>query len=78
MARNPDPVSRHDHRRPELVAIILGVARRIRWLGVGMVACFFVLFLQLNNLQVVKAHQYATFLAKPHVLAARRRPSPEA
>ena len=43
------------------MAIILGVARRIRWLGVGVVACFFVLFLQLNNLQVVKAHQYANF-----------------
>ncbi|HVC70498.1 MAG TPA: penicillin-binding transpeptidase domain-containing protein [Acidimicrobiales bacterium] len=35
------------------------MAPRIRWLGVGMVLCFVVLFLQLNNIQVVKAHQYA-------------------
>jgi peptidoglycan glycosyltransferase len=43
------------------------VARRIRWLGVGMVLCFFVLFLQLNNVQVVKAHQYATSSDNPAV-----------
>jgi hypothetical protein len=27
------------------------MARRIRWLGVGMVICFFILFLQLNNIR---------------------------
>ena len=43
------------------------MARRIRWLGVGMVLCFFALFLQLNNVQVVKAHQYATNPANPQV-----------
>src|SRR5450432_3142463 len=35
------------------------MAGRIRWLGLGMVLCFFVLFLQLNNIQVLKANQYA-------------------
>jgi peptidoglycan glycosyltransferase len=36
------------------------VPRRIRWLGLVILACFVVLFLQLNNLQVLKAQQYAT------------------
>jgi peptidoglycan glycosyltransferase len=48
------------------------MARRIRWLGVGMVLCFFVLFLQLNNVEVVKAHQYATNAQNPTVLAQSR------
>jgi len=38
---------------------------RIRWLGVVIVLCFVVLFLQLNNLQVVKAKQYATASDNP-------------
>ncbi|HLX89627.1 MAG TPA: penicillin-binding transpeptidase domain-containing protein, partial [Acidimicrobiales bacterium] len=36
------------------------MARRIRIMGLVMVLCFFVLFLQLNNLQVLRAHTYAT------------------
>jgi len=36
------------------------MARRIGWLGAFMVLCFVVLFVQLNNVQVVKAHQYST------------------
>ena len=46
------------------------MARRIRWLGIGMVLCFFLLFLQLNNIQVVKAHQYATAAGNPVVQRA--------
>ncbi len=50
------------------------MARRIRWLGVGMVICFFILFLQLNNIQVVKAHQYATDPNNPAVKAQSQQP----
>lgn len=45
------------------------MATRIRILGMAMVLCFVVLFLQLNNLQVVKAHQYASDPANPAVIA---------
>jgi peptidoglycan glycosyltransferase len=45
------------------------MAGRIRWLGVGMVLCFLVLFLQLNNVQVVNAHQYASDPRNPAVIA---------
>jgi len=47
------------------------MARRIRWLGVGMTLCFVLLFLQLNDIQVVKAHQYANDPDNPTVIAAR-------
>jgi len=47
------------------------MAGRIRWLGVGMVVCFFALFLQLNNVQVKNAHKYATDPSNPSVVAAR-------
>jgi peptidoglycan glycosyltransferase len=47
------------------------MARRIRWLGVGMTLCFVLLFLQLNNIQVVKAHQYANDPNNPTKIAAR-------
>lgn len=47
------------------------MARRIRWLGLVMVACFVLLFLQLNNIQVVKAHQYANAPNNPQVIAAK-------
>lgn len=47
------------------------MARRIRWLGLIMLACFVVLFLQLNDIQVVKAHQYANNPNNPQVQAAR-------
>src|ERR1700723_1451679 len=50
------------------------MARRIRWLGVGMVLCFFLLFLQLNNIQVVKAHQYATDPRNPEIMAQSQQP----
>jgi penicillin-binding protein A len=50
------------------------MAGRIRWLGVGMVLCFLVLFLQLNNIQVVKAHEYATNANNPAVKAAAQQP----
>jgi peptidoglycan glycosyltransferase len=50
------------------------VTGRIRWLGVGMLLCFFILFLQLNNIQVVKAHQYATDPHNPTVIAQLQQP----
>jgi penicillin-binding protein A len=43
------------------------MARRIRWLGVAMAVCFVALFLQLNNIQVVKAHQYSTASNNPQI-----------
>jgi peptidoglycan glycosyltransferase len=36
-----------------------------------MVACFVLLFLQLNNLEVVKAHQYANASGNPQVIVAK-------
>ncbi|MHB8329034.1 MAG: peptidoglycan D,D-transpeptidase FtsI family protein [Acidimicrobiales bacterium] len=45
--------------------------RRIGWLGILIVLCFVVLFTQLNYLQVVKAHQYATAPGNPAVIQAR-------
>ena len=47
------------------------MAGRIRWLGIGMVACFLLLFLQLNNVQVKNAHKYATSQYNPAVNAAK-------
>jgi len=47
------------------------VARRIRWLGLVMVACFVLLFLQLNEIQVIKGHKYANDPHNPQVLAAK-------
>ena len=47
------------------------MTNRIGWLGVGMVLCFIVLFLQLNNVQVKDAHKYATSPYNPAVIAAR-------
>ncbi|HUO47656.1 MAG TPA: penicillin-binding transpeptidase domain-containing protein, partial [Acidimicrobiales bacterium] len=46
------------------------MGRRIRLLGLGMLLCFAVLLLQLTNIQVVKAHQYATAPRNPAVIAA--------
>jgi len=46
--------------------------RRIRWLGIVMVLCFFALFIQLNNIQVVKAHSLSTDHRNPRVLAVAR------
>jgi peptidoglycan glycosyltransferase len=50
------------------------MAGRIRWLGVGMVLCFLLLFLQLNNLQVRKAHVYASSPDNPAVKAQLEKP----
>jgi penicillin-binding protein A len=47
------------------------MAGRIRWLGVLIVVCFLILFLQLNNVEVLKAHTYANAANNPTVLAAR-------
>src|SRR5487761_895822 len=46
------------------------MARRIRWLGLFMVGCFVLIFLQLNYVQVVKAHQYASDPNNPQVIQA--------
>ena len=46
--------------------------RRIRWLGVVMVLCFAALFVQLNNIQVVKAHDLATSPNNPRIIAVAR------
>jgi len=46
--------------------------RRIRWLGIVMVLCFFALFLQLNNIQILKAHALSTSSRNPRVIAVAR------
>jgi peptidoglycan glycosyltransferase len=43
--------------------------KRIRRLGVFMVLCFVALFIQLNNIQVLKAHSLANAPANPRVVA---------
>jgi peptidoglycan glycosyltransferase len=45
--------------------------KRIHRLGIFMVLCFVALFIQLNNIQVVKAHSLATSPSNPQVLAAQ-------
>jgi penicillin-binding protein A len=44
--------------------------KRIRRLGIFMVLCFLALFIQLNNIQVVKAHSLATSSENPAVIQA--------
>ena len=46
--------------------------RRIRRLGIFMVLCFLALFVQLNNIQVVKASNLANAKGNPRVLAVAR------
>ena len=46
--------------------------RRIRWLGIVMVLCFFALFIQLNNIQILKAHSLSTSANNPRVVAVAR------
>ncbi len=46
--------------------------RRIRWLGVVLVLCFVALFLQLNNIQILKAHALATSPDNPRNLQLAR------
>jgi len=48
-----------------------GLSKRIRWMGVFILVCFVAVFVQLNNLQVVQAHKYATAAGNPAVIAAR-------
>jgi peptidoglycan glycosyltransferase len=46
--------------------------RRIRRLGIFMLLCFIVLFVQLNNIQIVKANSLATSSRNPRVIAVAR------
>jgi len=46
--------------------------RRIRWVGVVMVLCFFALFVQLNNIQINKAHALSTSPNNPRVIQVSR------
>ena len=46
--------------------------RRIRWLGIAMALCFAALFVQLNNIQIVKAHGLSTSSGNPRVIAVSR------
>ncbi len=46
--------------------------RRIRRLGLFMLLCFIVLFVQLNNIQILKAHSLATSSNNPRILALAR------
>ncbi|HXA33138.1 MAG TPA: penicillin-binding transpeptidase domain-containing protein [Acidimicrobiales bacterium] len=46
--------------------------KRIRRLGIFMVLCFVALFIQLNNIQVLKAHSLATSSKNPAVIQAAR------
>jgi penicillin-binding protein A len=45
------------------------VEKRIRRLGIFMVLCFIALFLQLNNIQILKANSLATSPNNPRVIA---------
>ena len=46
--------------------------RRIRRLGIFMLICFVALFLQLNNIQILKASSLANSPNNPRVLAVAR------
>ena len=46
--------------------------RRIRRLGIFMVLCFLALFIQLNNIQVVKSNSLASNPENPHVIEVAR------
>ncbi len=46
--------------------------RRIRWLGIVMVLCFVALFVQLNNIQIIKAHALSTSPSNPRVIQVNR------
>ncbi len=46
--------------------------RRIRWLGIFLVVCFIALFVQLNNIQILKAHALSTSQHNPRVIAVER------
>lgn len=46
--------------------------RRIQRLGIVLLLCFAAVFIQLNNIQVLKANSLATNPANPHVVAVQR------
>jgi peptidoglycan glycosyltransferase len=46
--------------------------RRIRWLGVAMMLCFIALFVQLNNIQILKAHALSTSANNPRIIQLSR------
>jgi penicillin-binding protein A len=46
--------------------------RRIRWLGIALVVCFLALFVQLNNIQIVKAHALSTSPSNPRQIQLAR------
>jgi penicillin-binding protein A len=46
--------------------------RRIRWLGIALVVCFLALFVQLNNIQIVKAHALSTSPSNPRQIQVAR------
>jgi peptidoglycan glycosyltransferase len=46
--------------------------KRIRRLGVFMILCFLALFVQLNNIQILKANSLANAPSNPRILAAAR------
>jgi peptidoglycan glycosyltransferase len=48
------------------------VERRIRWLGLFLLLCFVLLFLQLNKVQVVDANQLANAPGNPRVVERNR------
>ena len=56
----------HDHHEGALME------RRIRRLGVFMVLCFIALFIQLNNIQVLKANSLANNQDNPRVQLVER------
>ncbi|MHB1502608.1 MAG: peptidoglycan D,D-transpeptidase FtsI family protein [Acidimicrobiales bacterium] len=45
--------------------------RRIRWLGIFVILCFLVLFLQLNNLQLVQAKKLNSSPGNPRIVLQR-------
>ncbi len=46
--------------------------RRIRWLGIVLLLCFVALFVQLNNIQIVKANALSNSPSNPRVIQVAR------
>ena len=46
--------------------------RRIRWLGIVLLLCFVALFVQLNNIQIVKAKALSNSPSNPPVIQVAR------
>ena len=68
--RTDHTAGHHDHHQGDLME------RRIRRLGIFMLLCFVALFIQLNNIQVLKANSLANAPDNPRVLAAGPQPDP--